>query len=204
MIDLKRGFYILMANGSVKCRKGTRIKIIQKFLKVSQYPHLTDATKWIALSQYDWSPSLTVDTFLGRSYRQFLTCNTVSCEGLVSNIKYVSISSVIEIFMTCTLAKPVFSKEDLLFFELGVSCHFQEASQCFVSMGHTEETKINVNSFSTNRILWNHMFSKANVLFILCKKSKSLKMKLKMHDENVHGVTPDENTRRRVGERINN
>ena len=34
--------------------------------------------------------------------------------------------------------------------------------------------------------------------------SKSLKMKLKMHDENVHGVTPDENTRRRVSERINN
>jgi len=33
MIDLKRGFYILMANGSVKCRKRTRIKIIQKFLK---------------------------------------------------------------------------------------------------------------------------------------------------------------------------
>jgi len=69
-------------------------------------------------------------------------------------------------------------------------------------MGHTEETKINVNSFSTNRILWNH--TKANVLFILCKKSKSLKMKLKMHDENVYGVTPDENTRCRVGERINN
>jgi hypothetical protein len=34
--------------------------------------------------------------------------------------------------------------------------------------------------------------------------SKSLKMKLKMHDENVYGVTPDENTRRRVSERINN
>ena len=157
------------------------------------WPHLTDATKWIALSQYDWCPSLTVDTFLGRSYRQFLTCNTVSCEGLVSNIKYVSISSVIGIFMTCTLAKPVFSKEDLLLFEMGVSYHFQEASQCFVSMGHTEETKINVNSFSTNRILWNH--AKANVLFILCKKSKSLKMKLKMHDEN---------TRCRVCEKINN
>ena len=29
-------------------------------------------------------------------------------------------------------------------------------------------------------------------------------MKLKMHDENVYGVTPDENTRCRVGERINN
>jgi len=25
-----------------------------------------------------------------------------------------------------------------------------------------------------------------------------------MHDENVYGVTPDENTRRRVSERINN
>ena len=43
--------------------------------------------------------------------------------------------------MTCTLAKPVFSKEDLQFLEMGVSCHFQEASQCFVSMGHTEEKK---------------------------------------------------------------
>jgi hypothetical protein len=46
-------FNILMGNGSVKCRKRKRIKIIQKFLKVFQYPHLTDATKWIALSQYD-------------------------------------------------------------------------------------------------------------------------------------------------------
>ena len=41
--------------------------------------------------------------------------------------------------MTCTLAKPVFSKADLQFLEMGVLYHFQEASQCFVSMGHTEE-----------------------------------------------------------------
>ena len=59
MISLKQGFYILMANGSVKYRKRTRIKIIQKFLKGFQYLHLTDAAKGIALSQYDCSPSLT-------------------------------------------------------------------------------------------------------------------------------------------------
>jgi hypothetical protein len=53
MISLKQDFYILMANGSVKCRKRTRIKSIQKFLKGFQYPHLTDAAKGIASSQYD-------------------------------------------------------------------------------------------------------------------------------------------------------
>ena len=56
------------------------------------------------------------------------------------------------IVITCTLAKPVFSMEDLQFLEMGVSCHFQEALQYFVSMGHTEGKKCHVYSFSTNRI----------------------------------------------------
>jgi hypothetical protein len=34
-----------------------------------------------------------------------------------------------------------FGKEDFPFFEMGVSCHFQEASQYSVSMDHTEEKK---------------------------------------------------------------
>jgi hypothetical protein len=44
-------------------------------------------------------------------------------------------------FIYCGLAKPVFCREDFPFFEMGVSCHFQEASQCFVSMDHTKEKK---------------------------------------------------------------